>query len=172
MIAVLGAGPHGREVAHVLNVNGYDAVLFDDNLEGFRPIAKAGYPWVAGAVWPKVRRQIARRSPVQQPFADGIVVFPGAQISPDRSLGIHTHVLYNAVVSHGCRIGKFVTIAAGAVLAGEVTVEDGVFIGANASVLHGGLTIGTGATVGAGAVVTCDVPPGETWAGVPARRVK
>jgi acetyltransferase-like isoleucine patch superfamily enzyme len=35
----------------------------------------------------------------------------------------------------------------------------------------GGLTIGAGATVGAGAVVTHDVAPGATVAGVPARLI-
>jgi UDP-2-acetamido-3-amino-2,3-dideoxy-glucuronate N-acetyltransferase len=40
----------------------------------------------------------------------------------------------------------------------------------NAVVLPG-LTIGEGAVVAAGAVVTKDVPAGEVWAGVPAKRV-
>jgi acetyltransferase-like isoleucine patch superfamily enzyme len=48
------------------------------------------------------------------------------------------------------------------------TVEDGASIGSGAVIL-GGVTIGRGATVGAGAVVTRDVPPASTVAGVPAR---
>jgi UDP-2-acetamido-3-amino-2,3-dideoxy-glucuronate N-acetyltransferase len=48
------------------------------------------------------------------------------------------------------------------------TIEDGVSIGSGAVVL-GGVRVGAGALVGAGAVVTRDVPPGATVAGVPAR---
>jgi acetyltransferase-like isoleucine patch superfamily enzyme len=56
-------------------------------------------------------------------------------------------------------------------LSGNVTVEDGAFIGSGATILQG-LTIGKGATVGAGAVVTRDVAPGLTVVGVPARPMK
>lgn len=47
-------------------------------------------------------------------------------------------------------------------------VERGASLGSGAVVL-GGIRIGAGALVGAGAVVTQDVAPGETVAGVPAR---
>jgi UDP-2-acetamido-3-amino-2,3-dideoxy-glucuronate N-acetyltransferase len=47
-------------------------------------------------------------------------------------------------------------------------VERGASIGSGAVVL-GGVTVGAGSLVGAGAVVTRDVAPGETVAGVPAR---
>lgn len=52
----------------------------------------------------------------------------------------------------------------------DVTLEDGVWLGANVTVLKG-VTIGKGAVVGAGAVVNQDVPPYEIWGGVPARRI-
>ncbi len=50
----------------------------------------------------------------------------------------------------------------------RTTIKRGASIGANATIL-GGLTIGERATIGAGAVVTKDVPAGETWFGNPAR---
>jgi acetyltransferase-like isoleucine patch superfamily enzyme len=51
------------------------------------------------------------------------------------------------------------------------TVRQGASIGANATVL-GGVTIGERAMIGAGAVVTKDVPAGQTWVGNPARPLK
>jgi UDP-2-acetamido-3-amino-2,3-dideoxy-glucuronate N-acetyltransferase len=50
----------------------------------------------------------------------------------------------------------------------STVVEDGASLGSGAVVL-GGIRIGAGALVGAGAVVTRDVAPGATVAGVPAR---
>jgi UDP-2-acetamido-3-amino-2,3-dideoxy-glucuronate N-acetyltransferase len=49
-------------------------------------------------------------------------------------------------------------------------VKEGASIGSNATIL-GGVTIGERALVGAGAVVTRDVPPYTTVAGVPARMI-
>ncbi len=49
-------------------------------------------------------------------------------------------------------------------------IGEAAYIGMNASVRQG-ISIGARATVGMGAVVLNDVPPDETWAGVPARRL-
>ena len=50
-------------------------------------------------------------------------------------------------------------------------VRAGASIGSGALILCG-VTVGAGATIGAGAVVTPDVPPGATVAGVPARLLR
>ena len=50
-------------------------------------------------------------------------------------------------------------------------VEDDASIGSGSTILCG-ITIGKGALVGAGSVVTRSVPPGETWAGNPARPIR
>ena len=53
---------------------------------------------------------------------------------------------------------------------GSVRLGKNVWLGAHVVVLAG-VQIGDNAVIGAGAVVTKDVPAGETWAGVPARRL-
>jgi serine O-acetyltransferase len=57
---------------------------------------------------------------------------------------------------------------------GRIVIEDDVVIGAGAKVifkLGQILTVGRGAVIGANAVVLSSVPPGEIWAGMPARMV-
>lgn len=165
VIDINGAGPHGRQIEAFTP----GARLFDDYLPGYRPCSVYSPKGIIlGAAWPKVRRAMFDRLDKRNQVGSQ-VFFPGSQIGNDVVIGDHTHVGFNAVVSHGCRVGSCVNISPGAVLSGEVTVEDDVFIGANATVIHGGITIGRGAIIGAGAVVINDVPPGATVVGVPAR---
>lgn len=173
MIAVLGAGPHGHQIAALHPST--KVALYDDLLPGYESVCVGAgrHPWLIGAAWPKVRRQIAERAAgtIHAPYRRGVVLYPGCHVGVGVEIGQHVHAQFNATISHGCRIGDFVTICPGAVLSGEVTVEDDVFIGASATVIHGGITIGAGALVGAGAVVLDDVPPGAVVAGVPARKL-
>lgn len=54
---------------------------------------------------------------------------------------------------------------------GPVRVGRDVSIGANVTILPG-VVIGDGATVSALSLVNRDIPPGEFWGGIPARRLK
>jgi len=60
---------------------------------------------------------------------------------------------------------------AGAMYVKPVVIEDGAWIGANATILPG-VIVGKGAVVGAGSVVTGDVPAHTLIAGNPARSIR
>lgn len=178
-IAVLGAGPHGRQIAAWCEP--LWPVLYDDDLPGYPRISAAVGRALIGAAWPHVRRQIAERVPAgvvwyqrESPapavaVGSGSIRFRGAQIGHGVVIGAHTHIGFNAVIAHESTIGDFVQICPGALICGQATVEDDVFVGAGAVVVHGGITIGRGAVVGAGSVVLEDVPAGATVVGNPAR---
>lgn len=104
-------------------------------------------------------------------IAPGVILAAGARLTTNIDLGRHTHLNVNAVVSHDCVVGDYVTLSPAVTVNGNVTLGDGVFLGTGAIVLPG-RTIGAWARIGAGAVVTEDVPPGRTVVGVPARLVE
>lgn len=109
--------------------------------------------------------------------------------------GFNIHFKGFALVNYNCvfldtspiHIGRSVLIGPGVVLAcaghpihseqrcssaletsDPITIEDGVWIGANSTVC-GGVTIGEGSVIGAGSVVTSDIPKGVIAAGVPCK---
>ena len=109
----------------------------------------------------------------------------------DVMIGDHTRIgLHNTVIGP-VKIGSHVNLAQGitvtalnhnfadadkrideqGVSTNPVTIEDDVWIGANAVILPG-VTIGNHCVVAAGAVVTKDVPPHSLVAGVPAKVIK
>ena len=99
---------------------------------------------------------------------DGAVVFAGAVVQPDSVIGHHAIVNTMASVDHDGLIGDFVHLAPGSHLAGNVSVDEGAFLGVGVSVIPG-KRIGRWSTVGAGAVVVDDVGEGVVVKGVPAR---
>ena len=109
----------------------------------------------------------------------------------DVMIGDHTRIgLHNTIIGP-VEIGTHVNLAQGitvtalnhnfgdtekrideqGVSTNPVTIEDDVWIGANAVILPG-VTIGNHCVVAAGAVVTKDVPPHSLVAGVPAKVIK
>ncbi|MDA7827786.1 hypothetical protein N9A67_06135 [Rhodobacteraceae bacterium] len=67
-------------------------------------------------------------------------------------------------VGHGAEIGSETIICTGAKIMGHCKIEDGAFIGPGA-IVSSRITVGRNARVSLGAVVTRDVPPGETVSG-------
>lgn len=86
-------------------------------------------------------------------------------------VGSRTLLMAHTHIGHDAQVGADCELAPGAVICGHAILEDGVKVGANASV-RPFIRVGKGARIGMGAVVVKDVPAGEVWAGNPARRIK
>ena len=98
----------------------------------------------------------------------GVVIAAGARLSTGIHVGSHVHVDQNAAVGHDVILGDFSRLNPQTCISGNVSVGEGVLVGAAATILQG-LAVGVDAVIGAGAVVTRDVAPGAIVKGVPAR---
>jgi sugar O-acyltransferase (sialic acid O-acetyltransferase NeuD family) len=100
----------------------------------------------------------------------GTVVFAGAVVQPEASIGEHVIVNTASSIDHDGIVGDFSHIAPGVRLGGEVRIKEGALLGVGANITPG-RTVGAWATVGAGAVVIRDVPDEVLAVGVPAKPV-
>lgn len=99
---------------------------------------------------------------------NGYQVMPHALVHKFALIGKQVIINSGASIEHECIIGDGVHIMSQAAISGRVTIEDFATIGTNSTILPN-LKIGKGAIIGAGAVVTKDVEPYTTVAGVPAK---
>jgi acetyltransferase-like isoleucine patch superfamily enzyme len=107
-------------------------------------------------------------------IGDDCVVGPDCIIYGARTVTIGDHVLMGArvtIIPHDHPHERGALIRDQGMVSAPVTIEDNVWLGANAIVLKG-VTIGTGSVIGAGSIVTRDVPPYTVVAGSPARVIR
>ena len=112
-------------------------------------------------------------------IGDDVIVGTNTVIDGYSELGLHVSLQTGVYVPSHTTIGDNVFLGPNAVLTNDPypvrkdadlegpTVEDGVSVGANATILPG-VTVGENAFVAAGAVVTQDVSPNTLAAGIPA----
>jgi sugar O-acyltransferase (sialic acid O-acetyltransferase NeuD family) len=101
----------------------------------------------------------------------GSVLLAGTVLTADVTIGSHVAVMPQAVFTHDDRVGDYATVATGVRLGGGAILERGAYVGAGALVREG-VTVGAWSLIGMGSVVLHDIPPGQIWAGNPARLLR
>ncbi|MBL7766124.1 MAG: UDP-3-O-(3-hydroxymyristoyl)glucosamine N-acyltransferase [Chitinophagaceae bacterium] len=100
----------------------------------------------------------------------------GSNTSIDRGTLGHTRICKGAKidnlvhVAHNVIIGENTTVIAHAMIGGSTVIGHDTWIAPNA-ILREGIRIGNHVTVGLGAVVTKNIPDGETWIGNPGKEI-
>ena len=195
-LTIIGASGHGRVVADIACLCGYDGIEFlddDENLKNCGPYPVAGPSslaqeqdqdlFVAIGDAAVRRRMLERFSEKRIPvlihpgaivakgakIGRGSVVMAGAVVNPGAVIGRGCIINTGSSVDHDCLLGDYVHVAVGAHLCGSVTAGDEVWIGAGA-VVSNNIRLCGGCRIGAGAVVVQDILESGTYIGVPARK--
>ncbi len=92
-------------------------------------------------------------------LSDGVQVFPHAYVGVRVEVGFGCIINTGAIVSHDCRLARYVNLSPGATLAGGVVVGEAALIGMRATV-NLNVQVGARARIGNGATVKADVPDG------------
>ncbi len=192
-LTIIGASGHGKVVADIAKLNGYDSIEFlDDN----STTLKCGsYPIVGPTKLaerldndlfiaignPKVRKALAenlkgKSFPVlihpdaviaeDVTIGDGSVVMAGAVVNPYCTIGKFCIVNTCSSVDHDCVLENFVHVSVGSHVCGTVTICEGTWIGAGATVSNN-VDICNWCMIGAGAVVIRDIKKQGVYIGVP-----
>lgn len=197
-IILIGASGHGKVVADIARLNGYEEISFlDDNIE----ITSCGKYPVIGTTkeyrnydcdfFVSIGRTSTRKEICEQLFAankripvlihpkaivaddviicDGTVVMAGAVINPNTRIGKGCIINTCSSVDHDNVICDYVHVAVGAHLCGTVTIGEETWIGADATITNN-VTICNNCLIGAGALVLRDINERGTYVGVPVKK--
>jgi sugar O-acyltransferase (sialic acid O-acetyltransferase NeuD family) len=104
-------------------------------------------------------------------IGEGSIVLAGVVVTAPITIGSHLVAMPHVLLTHGDVLADGVTLAGRATLAGGVQLDEAAYVGQGAMIREY-VRIGAHAVIGMGAVVLGDVPDGQTWAGVPARKLR
>lgn len=170
---------HGADLDGVPVLDGLDAVADHPDVAVVLCVASPRRPGIRLALRERLGLADDRYATVVHPAASvpagtelgvGSVFLACAVITTPLVVGAHVVAMPHVLITHDDEVADCVTFAGRAALAGGVRVGEGAYLG-QGSMVRERCAIGPGAVIGMGAVVLDDVPAGEVWAGVPARRI-
>jgi len=195
-LTIIGASGHGRVVADIAILCGYDKIEFLDDDSSIHCCGKwpvVGNLYIANRVENDLFVAIGN-SEIRKRLMEGlcdrvfpILIHPNAVISSDATIQCGSVVMAGAVINsgaavgrgciintsssidHDCEIGDYVHISVGVHLCGTVKVGAGTWIGAGSTVSNN-IQICGGCMIGAGAVVIRDIKEKGIFVGVPAHK--
>ncbi|MCR5629806.1 acetyltransferase [Eubacterium sp.] len=196
-LVIIGASGHGKVVADIAKLNGYDEIIFLDNNPNIKECC--GFPVMGpdslsseidGDIFIAVgnaqirkmlmNKNIGRKFPVlvhpsaviaeSVTISEGTVIMAGAVINPDVCIGKGCIVNTSSSIDHDCVIGDYVHVSVGAHLCGTVNIGQQTWVGAGA-IISNNISICDECIIGAGAVVVKDIKEEGTFVGVPARQI-
>lgn len=198
-LVIIGAGGHGKVIADIAKLNGYEDIVFlDDNSEktefGLYPIVGttqniekySNAHFIVGIGNNKVRRKLTSLL-LEKQYDVTTLIHPSAVIDETVQIGQGTVVMANVVINadttigqgciintassvdHDCCIQDYVHVCPGAHIAGTVHIGDNTWIGIGSSIINN-IHIVNDCMLGAGCVVVKDLLESGTYIGVPTRR--
>ena len=190
-LALFGYGGHAREVACQI---GEEVTFFVDD-EYTNDIAKPistfnpkEYMMMVAVADSKDRYDIVQRLPKDTTYFtyihptvevmdDNIEVGEGSFIgahsilTTNIKLGKHTLLNRGNHIGHDCIIQDYFSAMPGAIVSGNVTIGDCVYIGTNSSIKEK-MIICSGVTIGSNATVVKHIVKSGTYVGVPSKKIK
>ncbi len=169
-IAILGASGHGKVIADIALLNGYDEIVFLDDDVSIRSIGtyqvvgktteisglkSDGYVFLVGIGNSSIRQRM-QNTLVQSGCNVTTLIHPQAVIASDVAVGLGAVVMAGAIINSGSVIGEGCIINTGA------SVDHDNFVGAFSHISVGAhtagtVTIGERCWIGIGAIVSNNI---------------
>lgn len=147
----------------------FDAVALGIGVPGPRQrVADELLERLPHANWPTLIHPNVRIHLESSKLGRGVLLCAGVIGTVNLVLEDFAMVNLACTLGHEARLGKSCVLNPTVNISGGVDLDHGVLVGTGAQIMQY-LKVGAGASIGAGAVVTKDVPAGETWIGVPAK---
>lgn len=200
-IVIIGASGHGKVVANIAKLNGYDEILFLDDDESKKSCGKykvigtskeitkyRDYDFIIAIGNNRIREKISdtlgkeniKQTTLIHPSAvidetaiikEGTVIMANAVVNAEVQIGRSCIINTASSIDHECILEDYVHVSPGVHVAGTVTIGKSTWIGIGATVINN-LSICANCMIGAGSTVIKDIKEEGTYVGSPIRKVR